>query len=79
MAPSALKPRARAIAAKPAATYPASPPTASPDANSPTLHPASALGEPYIDQSRLLQGYSQPHMSNVLDVFHPMAASVSSP
>ncbi|KAJ2102095.1 hypothetical protein GGI09_001400 [Coemansia sp. S100] len=79
MAPSALKPRTRAIAAKPATTYPASPPTASPDANSPTLHPASALGEPYIDQSRLLQGYSQPHMSNVLDVFHPMAASVSSP
>ncbi|KAJ2868331.1 hypothetical protein GGH94_000171 [Coemansia aciculifera] len=82
MAASAPKPRTRAIAAKPAATYPASPPTVSPDANSPTLPPALTLGEPYIDQSRPLQVYSQQqHTSNVLDVFHPamMAVSASPP
>ncbi|KAJ2822495.1 hypothetical protein GGI24_003930, partial [Coemansia furcata] len=76
-------PKARAIAAKPTTTYPASPPTASPDANSPTLHAASALGEPYIDQSHLLQGYSQQqqqHLSDVLDALHPaMMAARSSP
>ncbi|KAJ2735230.1 hypothetical protein IW152_001749 [Coemansia sp. BCRC 34962] len=63
MAASAPKSRTRAIAAKPAATatatYPASPPTVSPDANSPALLPASALGELFIDQSRLLLGHTQ--------------------
>ncbi|KAJ2348841.1 hypothetical protein GGH91_001166 [Coemansia sp. RSA 2671] len=68
MAPSAPKSRTRAIAAKPAATttYPASPPTVSPDANSPALRPASALGEPFIDQSHLLLGHTQQqHLGNV--------------
>ncbi|KAJ2439735.1 hypothetical protein GGF42_007855, partial [Coemansia sp. RSA 2424] len=82
-AAAAPKSRTRAIAARPAkhaatATYPASPPTISPDANSPALLPASAVGEPYIDQG----AYSQQQLCDVLGAYtHPalMSGSASPP